>query len=140
MSVLYQNRRAWRARVAQAAIWGGAAACVWVAAAAPRPNDTMADTIVVWVGVIFMLACVAAFEVYLRLYVLRIVRDDGALRITTLSTLHHRCVSVDAETASFSDERHEHAPPGLAPGHDNSWRGLRAKGHRFAFIVDTTQP
>ena len=141
LKTLYLNQRAWRVRVAQAAIWLGAGLCLWlVIFTAPNPTDGPADRIVAAVAAVFMLCAVLAFEVYLRLYVLRIEHEENVLLVTTLATIHHRCVRLDASTTSLGETRRERAPAFAAPGYDNSWRGLQAKGQIFPFIVDSTKP
>lgn len=123
----------------QAAIWIGTVLCVWLAfVAPPSPVDTSADRIVAQLIALALIGAVAGFELYLRLYVLEIAREGNELRVTTLATMHHRRVRIEADTAELGQTHHERAPPFLAPGYDNSWQGLRAKGHWFPFIVDTT--
>lgn len=141
MKIVYVNSRAWRVRVAQAAIWLGAGLCLWlVFYTAPNPADGPADRYVAAVAAILVVCAALAFEVYLRLYVLRIEREANVLLVTTLATFHHRCVRLDASTTSLGETRRARAPAFAAPGYDNSWRGLQAKGQIFPFIVDTTQP
>jgi len=139
VKLLYLNARAWRVRIAQAAIWLGAGLCLWLTfLAPPNSTDQPIDQIVTSVAAFLMVCAVLALEVYLRLYVLRIERDGGVLLVTTLATLHHRRVRLEGISTSLGETRRERAPAFLAPGYDNSWRGLKAKGHLLPFIVDTT--
>lgn len=139
VKLLYLNSRAWRVRLAQAAIWLGAGLCAWLAfIVPPNPTDGPADQLVVLIGAILMIAATLAFEVFLRLYVLRIEREGGVLQVTTLATCHHRRTRLDTAATSLGETRREQAPAFLAPGYNNSWRALKAKGHLFPFIVDTT--
>lgn len=140
MKPVYENLRAWRVRISQGVIWLGAGLCLWLALFAPlAPTDASGDRIVASVGAILMVCAVVAFELYLRLYVLRIERRGSVLLVTTLATLHHRHVIVDPRSASLGETRREKAGPLLAPGYDNSWRGLKAKGHLLPFIIDTSE-
>jgi len=139
MKVIYSNPRAWRVRIAQAAIWLGAVLVVWLAFFAPaNPNDQAADKIVAIAGAVFMIAMVVLIEGYLRLYVLRIERTGDTLIVTTLATLHRRTATVDLSATELGAIRRDQAPPGLAPGYDNTWRSLKAKGQPFPFIIDLT--
>ena len=140
METLYLNPRAWRVRIAQAAIWLGAAACLWLAFSTVNPSDDSLDRLVVYLAAAFMLCAVVAFEIYLRLYVLRIEGERDTLVVTTLATVHHRSVRLPVAAVSLGRKRREQAPPIRAPGYDNSWRGLRLEGQRFPFIVDVTEP
>jgi hypothetical protein len=139
MKPAYENPRAWRVRIAQGAVWMGAGLCLWLAFfAPPNPADQSTDRIVASVAAILMVCAVLAFELYLRLYVLRIEREGGVLHVTTLATLHHRRVLLESGSTSLGETRRERAGAFLAPGYGNSWRGLKAKGHLLPFIVDTT--
>jgi len=139
VNLLYLNPRAWRVRIAQAAIWLGGGLCLWLTFfAPPNPADRPIDHLVASVAAILMVFAAVAFEFYLRLYVLRIEREGEVLLVTTLATVHHRRVRLDPGGTSLGETRRERAPAFLAPGYDNSWRGLKAKGHLFPFIVDTT--
>jgi 4-amino-4-deoxy-L-arabinose transferase-like glycosyltransferase len=139
MKPVYQNRRGWRVRVAQAAIWLGAGFGLWlVFLAPPNPADQSSDQIVASVGAIFTGCAVLAFEIYLRLYVLRIEREGDVFLVTTLATLHHRHLRLDRDSLSLGETQREQAPAFLVPGYDNYWRGLKTKGHLLPFIIDTT--
>jgi len=134
----YENKRAWRVRIAQAAIWIMFILLAGVMLGPPHPNDTLADGIIGYGGVAFLALCVIGMEIYLRLYVLRIEEDGDAVRITTLATLHRRTLTAPRSDLVLGSERHDYSPVGLAPGVDNTWRGLRRRGQRLPFIVDTT--
>jgi hypothetical protein len=141
MKIIFLNPRAWRVRVAQAAIWLSAALCVWLAFLAPAsPADQALDEFVAAAGACLMLSAVVLFELYLRLYVLRIERDGDTLLVTTLATAHHRHVSLNLTAIEMGDARHEESGASLAPGYDNVWRSLKAKGQRLPFIIDLTPP
>ena len=141
MKLIFANPRAWRVRIAQAAIWLGAALCVWLAFFSPsNPADQPLDKLVAVAGASVTLSAAVLFELYLRLYVLRIEREGDALLVTTLATAHHRHVSLDLRATALGDVRHEEVGPGLAPGYDNLWRSLKAKGQRLPFIIDLTPP
>ena len=141
MKTIYLNQRAWRVRVAQAAIWVGAALCLWlVLSPPPIPTDGSVDQLVASLGAALMLCAIIAFEVYLRLYVLRIDRELDTLVITTLATVHHRRLRLSVTALSLGQIRRERAPAALAPGYDTSWRALKVKGQTFPFIVDVTVP
>lgn len=138
MAALYANKRAWRVRIAQAAVWITFAAIASVMFGPPHPNDTLADHIVGYGGLTFIALCVLGMELYLRLYVLRIEDHGANLRITTLATLHHRTRTVPRADTSFGAERHDYSPAGVSPGVDNTWRTFNVRGQRLPYIVDTT--
>lgn len=141
LKTIYLNQRAWRVRIAQATLWLGAALCLWLVLSRPLiPTDGSVDQLVASLGAAFMLCAIIAFEVYLRLYVLRIDKDHDTLVITTLATVHHRRVRIPVTGLSLGQIRRERAPAALAPGYDNSWRALKVKGQTFPFIVDVTAP
>ena len=126
-------------RIAQAAIWLGVALCLWlVFFSPPNPSDRAIDGLVAPFGATFILCAAVAFEIYLRLYVVRIEKESDTLLVTTLATLHHRRVWLPVAATSLGDTHHEQAPAFLAPGYDTSWRGLRVKGRMLPFIVDVT--
>lgn len=138
MAALYANKRAWRVRIAQAAVWIAFVAIASVMLGPPHPNDTLADVIVGYGGFAFIALCVLGMELYLRLYVLRIEDAGADLRVTTLATLHHRTRTVSRADTSLGAERHDFSPAGLSPGVDNTWRTFKVRGQRLPFIIDTT--
>jgi len=141
MKPVYQNRRGWRVRIAQAAIWLGAVFCLQlVFPMPPYPAYHVTDQIVAYVAAVLMVCAVLAFEIFLRLYVLRIERQGSVLFVTTFATLHHRHVRLDQDSLALGETRHEQASAFLTPGYDNYWRGLKPKGRLLPFIIDTTAP
>ena len=136
--MLYENRRAWRVRIAQAAIWIAFVAIAAVMLGPPHPNDTLADRIVGYGGLAFIALCVLGMEIYLRLYVLRIEDGGADLRVTSLATLHHRTRVLPRADASLGAERHDFSLAGVSPGVDNTWRTFKVRGQRLPYIVDTT--
>lgn len=138
---IYRNPRAWRVRVAQAAIWACAVFVVWICLFAPvNPNDGPADRIVMLAAPVFVLACVAGFECYLRLYVVLIAQEADHIAVTTLATLHRRTLLLDKKRLRLGGQRHDRILPGLSPGVDNFSSRLRVTGWRLPLIVDETPP
>jgi len=138
VAILYASKRAWRVRIAQAAIWIAFIAIASVMLGPPHPNDTLADVIIGYTGLAFIALCVAGMELYLRLYVLRIEESGADMRVTTLATLHHRTRTFARTDTSFGAEHHDFSPVGAAPGVDNTWRTFKVRGQRLPFIIDTT--
>jgi hypothetical protein len=140
VETIYDNPRAWRARIAQVAIWIGASACAWLVFEAPaNPNDGLADRIVGIAGAVLLLAALVVFEVFLRFYVLRIRRDGDTLLVTTLATLHHRTARLATVDVSLGPTIRDRSPDSVwAPSYDNLRRGLHAKGYPWPFVIDLT--
>lgn len=135
---VYRNPRAWRVRVAQAAIAAFAATAVWLFISEDHAGMATADRIAVWFGLLFGLACFLAFEVYLRRYVLRIEREARGLAITTLATVHHARLVI--RDGSLGRERNDRSSFIGAPTVNNSWIPLNLPGRWPPFIIDVTPP
>lgn len=135
---IYSNPRAWRARIAQAAISLLAAGMVWLFVSEDHAAMTSGDRIAVWFGLIFGVACFLAFEVYLRRYVVEMKRDGDALAITTLATAHRRTVRI--RDGSLGRERGDRSNLVGAPSVNNMWIPLRVPGMWPPFILDATPP
>jgi hypothetical protein len=138
MSTLYRNPRAWRARVAQAALWIGAIAI----AAAPlnSPPMTGGDQAIYAVGVLLVLGCAIAVEFFLRRYVVAIERaPDGAL-FTTLTTFGTMQRKRGRGEIRHAGARHDNTYYPGAPSVDNHWIALHRADGKFAYVLDVTPP
>jgi hypothetical protein len=132
---IYNNPRAWRVRVAQAAVWVFGALIVWLAFFANGPVGSQGEQIFVWVMGALAALLMAATEFYLRAYVV-IMRLDGGLRITTLSFFGERELTVDPASVSVGAERHDFFVGRQIVS--NFWMPLRVPGEALPLIVDTT--
>jgi len=135
---IYFNPRAWRVRIAQAAIYGFAVLAGWLFLSEDHAGMAMADRVAVWFGLIFGAACFLAFEVYLRRYVVRIEREAEGLAITTLATVHQRTMRI--HDGSLGAERNDRSYLVGTPSVNNNWIPLRVPGVWPPFIVDVTPP
>jgi hypothetical protein len=133
---IYFNPRVWRVRVAQTAIWAGAAALIWLFFSEDHATLATQDQIAVWFGLVFAIACVLAFEVYLRRYVVAIEREADGLAITTLATLHRRRLLIRA--GMLGQERNDRFVGRSVV--DNNWSPLRLPGIWPPMVVDVTPP
>jgi len=84
------------------------------------------------------MACVLAFEVYLRRYVVRIEREADCLAIRTLATVHQRTLRI--RDGSLGRERNDRSNLPGTPSVDNVWAALRVPGVWPPFILDLTPP
>jgi hypothetical protein len=135
---IYENPRAWRARIAQLAVWILAAVMVWLAVSENQVDETMADRIALWFGLIFGLACLVGIEVFLRRYVTAIDRAADGLSIETLATVHRRRVVVKGGSLGGA-RRDELWLPGT-PSVNNQWTTISAPGLWMPLVVDVTPP
>jgi hypothetical protein len=133
---IYVNPRVWRVRVAQAAIWLAAAALIWLFFSEDHATMATPDRIAVWFGLVFAIACVLGFEVYLRRYVVAIVREADSLAITTLATVHRRRLLIKA--GRLGQERNDTFSGRSIV--DNNWSPLAIPGIWPPMIVDVTPP
>lgn len=136
--VIYRNPRAWRVRIAQAAIWAFPAALIWIAATAPA-GTSAGELALVWSLAAVAAVLLLAFEIYLRVYVIEISTEREAVRITALATFHHRVIRPGA-IVGLGAERHERGSFGLSPSFNNRWLTLKLPGQWPPLIIDVTPP
>lgn len=132
---IYANPRAWRVRIAQAAIWGFGGLIVWLAFFSNGHVGSQGEQIFVWVLGALTALIMAGTEYYLRAYVVD-MRLDGGLRITTLSFFGQRSFTVDPASVRLGAEKHD-----LFVGRQvvsNFWMPLHVPGEPLPLIVDTT--
>src|SRR5688572_29637696 len=103
--VIYDNPRAWRVRIAQAAIWVFGGLIVWGVPFSGAPVGSQAELIFVWVIWALTLATLAGTEFYLRAYVLSIRFEGAQACITTLTFFGQRSLLVDPSRFAFGSER-----------------------------------
>lgn len=132
---IYANPRAWRVRIAQAAIWGFGAMIVWLAFFSNGPVGSMGEQIFVWVVGALMALVMAGTEYYLRAYVVD-MRLEGGLRITTLSFFGHRAITVDPALVRVGAEKHDFFVARQVV--NNFWAPMHVPGEPLPLIVDTT--
>ncbi|MDZ4775238.1 MAG: hypothetical protein SGJ23_00455 [Alphaproteobacteria bacterium] len=135
---LYRNPRAWRARVAQAAIWIGLVALATIPLNAPPPTD--ADTAVYIGGMLLMIGAVIGMEIYLRRYVVAIDVSEGGADFTTLATLGHRRKRHGRGELRYAGERQDRFIAPGAPSVKNEWISIHDNRGRFAYVLDITPP
>lgn len=135
---IYSNPRAWRVRIAQAAVWGFGAIIVWLAYFSGGPFGGEIERAFVWAIGALVLAVMAATPLYLRAYVTEIEAGAQGVRITTLDVLGQRRFVVDASALSLGGVRHDHVQ--LRQVVNNIWLALRVKGRRAPLILDLTPP
>jgi hypothetical protein len=133
---IYFNPRVWRVRVAQAAIWVGAATLIWLFFSEDHATIAIEDQIAVWFGLVLAIACVLGFEVYLRRYVVAIMREPDGLAITTLATFHRRRLLIKA--GRLGQERNDKFSGRSVV--DNNWSPLGIPGIWPPMIIDVTPP
>ena len=133
--VIYDNPRAWRVRIAQAAIWVFGSLIAWLAFLSDGPVESAGEQVFVWVIGALMLLIMAGTEFYLRAYVLKMQLEDG-LEITTLSFFGRRSLTVDPGDISFGRERHDVWR--FRSIVDNTWLPLNVPREVLPLIVDTT--
>lgn len=132
---IYENPRAWRVRVAQAAVFGFGVVIVWLAFFSGDPVSSTGEQIFVWVMGALVAAVMVGAPFYLRAYVVRISSD---WRVTTLDLLGQRTIVVDPSQISLGAERHDFAVYRSIV--NNFWAPLRVPGEPFPLILDTTPP
>lgn len=135
---LYRNPRAWRARVAQGAMWVGVIAIATIPLNSPPMSG--ADMGVFIGGVALVLGAAIAVEIYLRRYVVAIDRaDDGAV-FTTLTTFATMRRKRGRGEIRYAGRRHDQSNIPVAPSVDNHWVSLHTATGQFAYLVDVTPP
>jgi hypothetical protein len=132
---IYANPRAWRVRIAQAAIWVFGAPLVWLAFFSGAPVESMGEQVFVWVAGALMALIMAGAEFYLRAYVVD-MRLEGGLRITTLSFFGQRSFTVDPALVRLGDEKHDFFVGRQIVS--NYCAPLRVPGEPLPLIIDTT--
>ncbi|MDZ4761817.1 MAG: hypothetical protein SGJ21_12175 [Alphaproteobacteria bacterium] len=142
---IYRNPRAHRVRIAQAAFWVFGVVLVWLAFLDDSAVGSPGELIFVRAVGVCAIALILAFEVYLRLYVLRIREEGGALEIVTLATLHHRTFRHDPGRYDPGGDvlgatRRERSRSLRAPSVNVWWTPLRLRGRRLPLIIDETPP
>jgi len=135
---LYRNPRAWRVRVAQAAIWMGLAALATVPANAPAPTD--ADTAVFVGCMLLMIGAVISMEFYLRRYVVAIDLAQSGAHFTTLATIGHRRKRHGRGELRYAGQRQDRFIAPGAPSVRNEWISIHDNRGRFAYVLDITPP
>ncbi len=133
--VIYDNPRAWRVRIAQAAIWIFGALIVWLAFFSNGRVESEGEQIFVWVTGALAALIMASTEIYLRAYVVK-MRLNGGLHIRTLSFFGERKLVVDPAKVSLGRERHD--VWNWRTIVDNYWIPLNAPNELLPLIVDTT--
>ena len=132
---IYANPRAWRVRIAQAAIWGFGGVIIWLAFFSNGPVARQGEQIFVWVVGALMALVMAGTEFYLRAYVVD-MRLEGGLRITTLSFFGQRSFTVDPASVRLGAEKHDLSVVRVVV--DNYWMPLHVPGEPVPLIIDTT--
>ncbi len=132
---IYSNPRAWRVRIAQAAVWIGGALIVWLAFFSNGHVGSAAEQYFVWAMGVASIAVMGGTEVYLRAYVVRISKD---WRITTLTFFGERSLIADPAAIRFGAERHDFAVYRQVV--NNFWVPMNVPGEMLPLIVDTTPP
>ncbi|MBL8559114.1 MAG: hypothetical protein JNM47_10365 [Hyphomonadaceae bacterium] len=135
---LYCNPRAWRARIAQAAIWLGVVAI----GAIPftTPSITPQETLIAYLFVALAVAAAVGVEIYLRRYVSAIDADANGVVFTTLTTFGRKQIRHGRGEIRHAGRRHDKARFGAAPSVDNHWIALHTAAGKFAFVLDVTPP
>lgn len=133
--IIYDNRRAWRVRIAQAAVWIFGALIVWLAFFSAGAVGSFGEQIFVWVIGVLSLMVMAGTEFYLRAYVIE-MRLDAGLQISTLSFFGHRSLVADLGQVSIGRERHDFSAYRSIVS--NYWIPLNVPGEPLPLIVDTT--
>lgn len=135
---LYRNKRAWRARIAQVAIWAAPVALGTI----PFNTDRITPGETFWAFVLAALAAGVAItmEVYLRRYVTAIDTDANSVVFTTLTTFGRRRVRHGRNEIHYAGRRRDRANYGVSPSVDNQWVALHTKTGKFAYILDVTPP
>jgi len=134
---LYFNPRAWRVRIAQAAIWLFGAAIVWIAFS-EGAYASAGEQVFVIVIALTMIGAMIGFVFYLRAYVVRITPGPDGWTITTLDALGETSFAFDPRTATLGETRHDFMVARLIV--DNQWATLRLPGRRIPLILDVTPP
>ena len=134
--VYFRNRRAWRMRVVQVAVWGGTGLVIWLTSKlGTNPNDSAADFVVVPILAALCVAAVIVFELFQRQYLLEIRGHEGQLIFTTLATLHHRQFTVSPSQVTLGHVEHRNnIQSGIATVH----RNIVVHGRRWPLIIDMT--
>lgn len=132
---IYANPRAWRVRIAQAAIWGFGAMILWLAFFSNGSVASMGEQIFVWIVGALTAVVMACTEFYLRAYVVG-MRLEGGLRITTLSFFGQRSFTVDPTSVRVGAEKHDFLVARQVV--NNFWTPMHVPGEPLALIVDTT--
>ena len=132
---IFSNPRAWRVRIAQAAVWGFGALIVWLAFFSDSRVESQGEQIFVWVVAGLTMLVMAGTEFYLRAYVID-MRVEGGLRITTLSFFGQRSFVVDPVDIRVGGEKHDFFVGRSIV--NNFWIPMHVPGERFPLIVDTT--
>jgi len=99
--LIYNNTRAWRVRIAQAAIWIGGGVIVWLAFFSDSRVESYGEQVFVWVMAALSIIVMAGTEFYLRAYVLQLRAEGAKLAIETLSFFGQRSLSVDLNAITF---------------------------------------
>lgn len=134
--LIYNNTRAWRVRIAQAAIWIGGGVIVWLAFFSDSRVESYGEQVFVWVMAALSIIVMAGTEFYLRAYVLQLRAEGAKLAIETLSFFGQRSLSVDLNAITFGRERHDFSNArGIV---SNYWIPLNVPGEVLPLIVDTT--
>jgi hypothetical protein len=135
---LYRNPRAWRARIAQVAIWAGPAAL----GAIPFNTDGITPHETFWAFVLAALAAgvAIAMEIYLRRYVTAIDVDTNGIVFTTLTTFGRKQIRHGRNEIRHAGSRHDKANFGVSPRVDNQWVALHTTTGKFAYVLDVTPP
>ena len=137
--VFYANSRQLVLRFVQVVLWGGAGLILWlVSQLGQNPRDTLADYVVSIIGALVMVAGVIGYEVYLRLYVVRLEARNGLLRFTTLSTFGTRGFNVDPEQVYVGAPVRLRTDGLAAPSTDTTHRSINVVGRKLPLIVDLT--
>lgn len=132
---IYANPRAWRVRIAQAAVWIVGAAILWLILFSGEAPQSQADLYAAWICAPLAAAAIVAMAVYPYCYVVRL-RVRGGLEITTLSLFGQRTFNVNPALVALGALRNDRLAARTFV--NNFWRPLRVPGEMFPLIVDTT--
>jgi hypothetical protein len=141
MTPLYENPRAWRARIVQVAMWAFTAAMIWIAidpatAQVSSPGEMIFAQGMAGAAIVLALAT----EVFLSRYIIRITREGDALAVTTFLTLMHWTAHKPRRSVNLGRLRKDELRTAAAPSVSNQWRTLNVEGHILPYILDLTPP
>ena len=137
--VFYQNSRGVVLRFLQVTLWGFTGVILWlVSQLGGNPRDTLADYAIAWIGALVMVAGAIGYEVYLRLYVVRVEARGRVLRFTTLTTFGQHAFDVEPDRVYLGSPTRMRTGGTEAPSTNTVHRSINVTGRKLPLIVDLT--
>lgn len=134
--IIFSNPRAWRVRIAQAAIYVFGALIIWLAFFSNGRVESFGEQIFVWVMGALCVPVMLFMSAYTYYYVTRLRLLREGLEVSTLTLLGQRTFVIDPARVQLGRERHDFFVGRSIV--NNFWHGLWIEGRALPLIVDFT--